>query len=403
MQLHSLKVSVVTYLPFFFLSIPNVVGATLSIWNTDEDYSQNCFSKVSPVEEGGVEFLRVTPNKWKDGRLILDCMMGNRPNLGDFEALTFQTRVTGPLLDDGSCQPRLQMRGGPHPRPLSNIVVLEGIYVDNGELDGLDWRTVVIPMSALRNTDWPDLDRVMDIRFLKCSGFSGYEYNVRSIEATNDPPVIGNSDDALPPDENSTPSQSPASSSRPDINMYSSLSDGYSLESNDKSCLFGKAIQTSATSSGANMDFIRIATNKWHSGGLSFGCLETNTAGACTHSCFDNGVRPDFSSREALTFLAKVANSNDSDSDCRPRLRIYGNGSPAKQSNTIVLEGNFVDEGYLTADDWRNVRNINKFCKIHSVERIFLTLISNTCVYPFDKGRDSNSRPAKLLGLKVWC
>jgi hypothetical protein len=292
-------------------------------------------------------------------------MMGSRPNLGEFEALTFQARVTGALLDGGSCKPRLQMKGGPYPRHLSNEVVLEGIYVENEELDVLDWKNVVIPKSALTTIDWPHLDQVMEIRFLKCSGFSGYEYNIRNIEATNDPPVIGNSDDAVPPQDSSMPSQSPASSLS-DITIYSSLSDGFSLESSEKSCLFDYATQTSSTNAGVSMDFIQIATNKWHSGGISFGCLETNANGDCIHSCFDNGVRPDFSSRGALTFLAKVPNNHDLDYDCRPRLQIYGNGSPAKESNMIVLEGNYVDEGYLNSDEWRNVRKFNKYCQMNN-------------------------------------
>jgi len=99
-----------------------------------------------------------------------------------------------------------------------------------------------------------------------------------------------------------------------------------------------------------------IEPDPWRPGGISFGCL-AKTDGVCTLTCFQDGSYPDFSPYSALTFQAKLDNGEALVEECKPTLLLYGGGSGSsiKESNRIVLQGTYVDEGSLVADEYRQV------------------------------------------------
>ena len=100
-----------------------------------------------------------------------------------------------------------------------------------------------------------------------------------------------------------------------------------------------------------------IKPDPWRSGGISFGCLAKTTDGVCTHTCFQDGSYPDFSPYSALIFLAKLGNGEALVEECKPTLMLYGGGSGSsiKESNRIILQGSYVDEGSLVANEYRQV------------------------------------------------
>lgn len=368
------------------LLLCNVNGDSVNIWSSASDSltleaTESCVSrKIYTITDEGADFLRIRPNKWNSGIFYFGCLGktdgvctktcavdGQRPNLGEYSFLTFQARATGALVAEGSgCKPQVSMKGGSYPRKTSNAVHITGDLVENGGLDSSEWRTVVIPTSDFTTSEWPNLDQVMYLTFLKCgSTFSGYGYELKHVRMVNEAPGGGGdtataeptvSPSASPtlsvistPVPSSSPSETPLLS---DMNVYSSPLDGYATESSDKSCLFDYANQLVSSD---GKPYINVYTNKWHSGGISFGCLEKDANGNCVHTCFDNGIRPDCSKHAALTFMAKIPNIDSLDASCRPRIRFYGSGSPAKESNTIVLEGEYVDEGNLDSEVRRKV------------------------------------------------
>ena len=374
------------------LLICNVLGESVNIWSSVDDSftlerNKQCVSrKVYTIADEGDEFLRIKPNKWNSGIIYFGCLGkmdgvcsktcavdGVRPNLGEYSFLTFQARATGALAVEGNeCMPQVTMQGGSYPRKTSNAIHITGDLVENGALDSIEWRTVVIPTSDFTTSEWPTLDQVQYLTFLKCgSGFSGYGYELKDVRMVNEAPGSGGAggggggDDTplATPEPSASPSASPTKTSTPsgsptetpplpDMNIYSSQSDGYAIESSEKSCLFDYAEQLLASD---GESYINVYTNTWHSGGISFGCLANDANSNCIHTCYDNGVRPDFSRHEALTFRAKIPNIDSLDGSCQPRLRFNGNGSPAKESSTIILEGEYVDEGKLDSDEWRTV------------------------------------------------
>lgn len=97
-----------------------------------------------------------------------------------------------------------------------------------------------------------------------------------------------------------------------------------------------------------------VQPDPWRAGGLSFGCLGY-TDGICSHSCFQDGERPDLSIHDTLTFMAKLENGESLVEECEPRIKFYGGGSPAKESNAIILAGSYVDVGSLVSNEWRRV------------------------------------------------
>ena len=101
-------------------------------------------------------------------------------------------------------------------------------------------------------------------------------------------------------------------------------------------------------------DYMVINPDAWRAGGLSFGCL-AYTNGVCSHTCFQSGSYPNFSQYGALVFQARLDNGDALDESCMPTVKLYGGGSPAKESNAIILEGQYVDEGALVAEEWRQV------------------------------------------------
>lgn len=102
--------------------------------------------------------MNVATTKWHSGGYRMECFdKGShtnwncaaecslvRPNFRNWDYLTFEARASG-TFDDG-CKPTISLLKG-WPAYSSNVIALEGEYVDGGALDGTDgeWRTVVIP------------------------------------------------------------------------------------------------------------------------------------------------------------------------------------------------------------------------------------------------------------------
>ena len=64
----------------------------------------------------------------------------------DWGYLTFEARIENSGSLDPLCKPTLGLKKG-WPSYSSNVLTLEGAYVDGGALNSADWRTVVIPTS----------------------------------------------------------------------------------------------------------------------------------------------------------------------------------------------------------------------------------------------------------------
>lgn len=104
--------------------------------------------------------------------------------------LTFLAKAEGDFTDN--CKPSISLTGGGWPRFNSNKVVLEGLYVDAGELVPDEWRQVAIPLTDLATSEW-DLSNVYSLHFDSCgTEHSGSQptYTIAQVELTDVKPEL---------------------------------------------------------------------------------------------------------------------------------------------------------------------------------------------------------------------
>uniref|UniRef100_A0A7S4MFY8 G8 domain-containing protein n=1 Tax=Odontella aurita TaxID=265563 RepID=A0A7S4MFY8_9STRA len=365
---------------------------------------------------GGDNYIRAIPNRWHSGRFDLGCKFGHRPDWtpwlessssssspsgGGGGYLSFRARVAG--FPGGECAPRIWLYGGSYPRHYSRAVEISPHAVGGEGLDSKEWRDVWVPLSEFVTPEWTTLNSVIRMDALKCGdGSSGYRYEIRDVVVTDGSPPPsgggggggGGGDGSAtttttatttsttttastttttttpppppPPTESPTakptdgPTPEPSPGPLPDLIVYGGTSDGHASESSDKSCLFD-TVSSQGVDPDDGTEFLRASTNKWRSGGLQFGCLESDpSSNDCVHSCLLDGARPDFSPYSTLTFFVRIPNilhldSSASEESCVPRIKIYGGGSPAKESSAINLRGSYVDAGSASSSEWRRV------------------------------------------------
>ena len=117
-------------------------------------------SYVSFIADPDGDYINVATTKWHSGGPRLECYdKGShtnwqcaakcpqwRPNMMNWEYLTFEARVTNRGSLDAACKPTLGLKKG-WPSYSSNVLTLEEGYVDGGLLSETEWRRVVIPIS----------------------------------------------------------------------------------------------------------------------------------------------------------------------------------------------------------------------------------------------------------------
>jgi len=84
------------------------------------------------------------------------------PNFMEWNYFTFEAKVRGTF--DSICKPTIVLLKR-WPSYSSNVLALEGKYVDGGSLSDTKWSRVVIPMADFATAEWPKVDGVKDIYF----------------------------------------------------------------------------------------------------------------------------------------------------------------------------------------------------------------------------------------------
>ncbi len=84
------------------------------------------------------------------------------PNFREWNFLIFEAKVSGTF--DSICKPTIGLKKR-WPSYSSNVLALEGEYVDGGSLSDTVWSRVVIPMADFATAEWPNVDGVKDIYF----------------------------------------------------------------------------------------------------------------------------------------------------------------------------------------------------------------------------------------------
>lgn len=345
---------------FPFISLAQ--DTSVSIWQTvidgfttGDDPAESCLANGYTVQnesngaEDDFDFLEMRVSPWHNGGLLFGCKAkdsswkcikscfganGNNPNFLDFKYLTFLAKNENDDLQPG-CLPSVSL-GKRWPMYNSNVVNIEGEYVQRQSLVSHEWRRVVIPTSAFATAEWPSLDGVKNLWFRSCgTDFGGNQpiYKVTNIDLTDDPPSIG--PEIIP--------------------IWTSVQDSFAKEDDSKTCMTHNTPYTSTTQDPTGFDTFIAATDKWRSVGLRLGCQGKDSSWQCNHSCFPwNGKNPDFNDFSFyLTFQAKV--NGDFTDTCKPSIGFSGGGWPRLNSNKIVLEDGYVDAGNLISDEWRRV------------------------------------------------
>eukprot|EP00550_Attheya_septentrionalis_P000654 CAMPEP_0198285446 /NCGR_PEP_ID=MMETSP1449-20131203/4720_1 /TAXON_ID=420275 /ORGANISM="Attheya septentrionalis, Strain CCMP2084" /LENGTH=1026 /DNA_ID=CAMNT_0043982855 /DNA_START=46 /DNA_END=3126 /DNA_ORIENTATION=+ len=136
--------------------------------------------------------------------------------------------------------------------------------------------------------------------------------------------------------------------------LWATTSDGWTEEDPTRSCFVDTRVTAFGDGQpGGAEDYFKVATTKWHSSGLQFGCLQKDASWNCIASCFDNGANPTFSTYGYLTFLAKVE-GDFSPVGCQPTVGL-GKRWPMYASNNIQLNGAYVQHGELSDTEFRQV------------------------------------------------
>jgi len=84
------------------------------------------------------------------------------PDFMEWNFLTFEAKVSG--MFDSICKPTISLKKR-WPSYSSNVLALEGEYVDGGSLSDTVWTRVVIPIASLSTAEWPNVNGVKDIYF----------------------------------------------------------------------------------------------------------------------------------------------------------------------------------------------------------------------------------------------
>mmetsp|Transcript_15018 Transcript_15018/g.23252 ORF Transcript_15018/g.23252 Transcript_15018/m.23252 type:complete len:834 (+) Transcript_15018:90-2591(+) len=180
--------------------------AQLTTSNQSEKEGTPCTAgrTVNYIADAGGDYIDINTDKWSSGGYRMDCMdKGSHtgwqcwascspfanPNFMDWGYLTFEVRVSG-VFDD-VCKPSISVTKR-WPSYGSNVVALEGDYIDGGSTSDTDWRRVVIPIAEFSTEEWPNLDGVKDMYFRTCgTAYSvSPRYHVRDFYLTDDPPSV---------------------------------------------------------------------------------------------------------------------------------------------------------------------------------------------------------------------
>mmetsp|Transcript_7476 Transcript_7476/g.9966 ORF Transcript_7476/g.9966 Transcript_7476/m.9966 type:complete len:843 (-) Transcript_7476:975-3503(-) len=345
-----------------------------------------CFTDgrwVSFVENSGSaepDYMNIATTKWHSGGYRMACMdRGSHtnwqcwaacqptpyPNFLEWGYLIFEAKVSG--VFDSICQPSIGLTKK-YPQYQSNVITLNGAYVDGGSLSDTEWKTVVIPTSDFTTEQWTDVKGVKDIHFRNCG--TGYSvnptYQVRSLKLTDIPPDIQVAPVTLSPTKFPTPAPTTPLPTRMPTSVPSFVPtddywpvwetsvDDHTRENPDKTCFVNQDRLNIVSASDADAEYFTIQTDKWAGGGILFGCQLKDSNYNCIESCFGwDGLKPDWSEKGYLTFLAKI--EGDFTETCQPTISLTGGGWPRSSSNKIQLGDIYVDQGYLVSYEWRRV------------------------------------------------
>ncbi len=193
---------------------------------------------------------------------------------------------------------------------------------------------------------------------------SNPHYQVRSVMLTVTPPSIGGAPETpsptYAPSETPTtaaPSASPSNSPTvaPTIaywSIFESVADEYAVGDLTLSCFIQKdRLGITTTEDSIDGDYFTIKPDPWVGGGLQFGCMGKDASWNCIKWC--HGPNVDWSDNVYLTFKARI--EGNLDPGCKPRISLTGAGWPRLSSNTLDLEDQYVDFGWLTPTEWRRV------------------------------------------------
>lgn len=120
------------------------------------------------------------------------------PDFSNYKAITFLAKATGDL-NGITCNPAFHMTSSDWPRKTSQGVLLNGQYVDGGALSSTEWTRVVIPIQALKTSDW-NITNVYGLYFDSCGLHTANPtYFVTAIQVTNKPPLLRSMSPTLSP------------------------------------------------------------------------------------------------------------------------------------------------------------------------------------------------------------
>jgi len=168
--------------------------------NTIEDEEVTCFTfydRLKPTTtEGNPDYFTLHSDKWYDGGFKFGCLGkdsnwqcnsscypfdGTFPDWSNKGYLTFLAKAEGTTVD---CKPSFKLVGGAWPWKSSNQIILEGSYVDKGDLTANEWHRALIPIPDLKTLEW-DLNEVNGIHFSRCVDHPQPTYHIASLAVTN--------------------------------------------------------------------------------------------------------------------------------------------------------------------------------------------------------------------------
>jgi len=350
--------------------------------NTSDKVGTSCSTddrRVKFMDDDDQDYMDITTTKWHSGGYRMDCVdKGSHtgwqcwatcspfpnPNFMEWNFLTFEAKVSGTF--DSICKPTIGLKKR-WPSYSSNVLALEGEYVDGGSLSETEWTRVVIPIGDLSTAEWPNVDGVKDIYFRNCgTAYSvNPHYQIRGLLLTDDPPTISAGEVTAEPTSQPTghpttanPTKSPSSPptvspTEPYWPIWKEAGDSNTLEDPSHTCFEQKERLGIAVEDNVFQDYFTIRPDPWVSGGIKFGCQRKDANWVCDRSCFPfDGSTPDWSEKLYLTFLAKVEGASPG---CTPKISLTGGGWPRLSSNKIFLEDTYVDAGSLVSSEFRRV------------------------------------------------
>jgi len=194
------------------VSLSPTVKSVWNVWkyvedsHTIENADNTCFESVERLKhtatkgiDGNPDYFTLNTDSYVDGAFRFGCKHktnnicdqscypfdGTYPDWSDKSYLTFLAKIEGEFTT--FCKPVMSLSGGGWPRKLSNKIILEDSYVDNGHLSTNEWRRVLIPFDDLETTAW-DLTSVYAILFHKCGlehKLDQPSYHISSLSVTN--------------------------------------------------------------------------------------------------------------------------------------------------------------------------------------------------------------------------